>query len=274
MKRLLEILRRNDYVIVFLLLIAISVLMITQQTYYQQSRIVSWGNVLAGNVFKITSGVTQYFGLRHENKVLAEENAMLRRHIAESYISYDNAVFQCNDTIYKQNYSYITASVIKSSWDNPANYIMINKGSRHGVAPDMAVISPQGIVGVVANVSKNFATVMTVLHPDSRNSVKVMRTGINGTLSWEGGNYRYATVNDIPTTHRLSKGDTIITSGQDPAFPKGIMAGFVEEAKPIPGSGFYTISMRLSTEFNHLQNVYVIHNKFAIEQDSLMAATQ
>jgi rod shape-determining protein MreC len=114
---------------------------------------------------------------------------------------------------------------------------------------------------------------MTVLHPDSRNSVQITRTGINGTLLWEGGNYRYATVSDIPTTHRLNAGDTIITSGQDPTLPKGIMAGFVEEAVPIPGSGFYTIRMRLSTEFNHLQNVYVIHNEFIAEQDSLMHET-
>ena len=151
---------------------------------------------------------------------------------------------------------------------------MINKGRSHGIAPDMAVISPDGIVGVVMSVSDNFATIMPVLHSDSRNSVKVKRTGISGSLVWDGADYRYAQVIDVPTTHKFIQGDTIITSGLANDFPEGILVGYVMEAENLSGSGFYKVKILLATDFNKLDHVYIINNRFRDEQERLMAATE
>ena len=201
------------------------------------------------------------------------ENARLREQLAESYISYTDEEFVREDTVYKQRYDYTEAAILKNSWSQQNNYIMINKGLLHGVKPDMAVISPQGIVGVVVNSTTNFSTIMSVLHSDSRNSVKIKRTNTNGTLVWDGGDYRYASVVDIPTTHKLYKNDTIVTSGMANDFPEGIMVGYIESLKLIQGSGFYKVKIRLATDFNKLAHVYIINNRFKEEQDSLMAAT-
>ncbi|MBR1792718.1 MAG: rod shape-determining protein MreC [Bacteroidales bacterium] len=272
MFRILAILKRYDFVIVFLLLELGAVLLITRHSYYQQSKIITWGNSISGAIYNAVSSVTEYFGLRTQNEMLAAENAALRSQIEESYISFDKQRFVCNDTVYLQTYHYIDARIIKSSWNKPSNYLMINKGKLHGIMPDMGVISPQGLVGVVVQTTSNFATIMPILHPDSRSSVKIKRTNSNGTLVWEGGDFRYATVIDIPTTHQLHQGDTIITSGQDPTFPKGILVGFVEETTTPPGSGFYNIRIRLATQFNVLEHAYIIHNNFKEEQDSLSMA--
>ena len=274
MLRLLEILKRYDYVLVMLLLIGVSLFMMSQQTNYQQSKIIQWSNSAAAEFYAATSAVNAYFGLRSENERLVAENAALRHQIEQSYISFDTAVFSHTDTVYHRMYHYITADVIKNSWNMPTNYIMLSKGRRHGVRPDMAVISPQGMVGIVVNVSNNFSTVMTLLHPESNNSVKVKRTGVAGTLIWEGGDFRTATVLDIPTTYRLNTGDTIITSGQDLVFPEGISVGYVDQASTIAGSGFYSIKIRLATEFNHLNHVYIVSNLFAQEQNQLEAQNQ
>ena len=222
----------------------------------------------------MVSGVTGYFGLKAENEHLSAENAALRAQLASSYIHYSDSVFTINDTVYKQRYSYTDAQVIKNSWNNQDNYIMINKGSLHGVKVDMAVISPQGIVGVVVNCTRNFATVMPVLHSDSRNSVKVRRTNSTGSLIWEGGDFRYATVVDIPTTHKLYKNDTIVTSGLANDFPEGIAVGYIEDFESVQGSGFYSIRIRLATDFNKLNHVYIVDNHFKAEQDLLMKETE
>ena len=152
--------------------------------------------------------------------------------------------------------------------------MMLNKGEAHGVRPDMAVISPQGIVGVVVNTTKNFSTVMPVLHPSSSNSVKTKRDNLSGTLVWDGHSHRYATVNDIPTTHNLYKNDTIVTSGFANDFPEGVLVGYVSSLSTKPGSGFYNIKIRLATEFNNLDHVYIVNNHFKREQDSLMHKTE
>ena len=270
MKKLFDILKRYDYLLVFVLLVSLSLLLMARTTYYQSSRLAVWTASVVGNWYKGVDGISGYFGLKAENDRLAEENARLRARLAESYISYSDSVFSVHDTVFRQRYTYTEARVMKNSWNQQNNYIMIGKGTEQGIKPDMAVISPDGIVGVVMSASRHFATVMPVLHSDSRNSVKVLRTGISGSLVWDGKDYRYAQVIDIPTTHQFNEGDTIVTSGLAGDFPEGIPVGYVESAETLKGSGFYKVRIRLATDFNKLDHVYVVDNRFSEEQDKLM----
>ena len=272
--RLITLLKKYDYVVVFLLLVIVSAVLMSRTSYYQSSKLISWTNSIAGGWYQGVHSIGGYFGLKSENDRLAAENARLRAQLASSYISYTDSVFIVNDTVYKQRYTYTEARVIKNSWSQQNNYIMINKGASHGIEPDMAVISPDGIVGVVASVSDNFSTIMPVLHSDSRNSVKAMRTGISGSLIWDGKDYRYAQVIDMPVAYQFFQGDTIVTSGAGGDFPEGIPVGFVEDAQPEQGTGFYRVRVKLATEFNKLDHVYVIDNRFREEQERLMAATE
>ena len=211
--RLLSVLKKYDYIEVFILLVIVSLVLMSRTSYYQSSKIVAWTNNIAGNWYQGINSIGGYFGLKGENDRLAAENAQLRAQLASSYLSYNDSVFVVNDTTYRQRYSYTEARVIKNSWSQQNNYIMINKGSAHGIEPDMAVISPEGIVGVVMSVSTNFSTIMPVLHSDSRNSVKVRRTGISGSLVWDGLDYRYAQIIDVPTTHKFEADDRGHTRG-------------------------------------------------------------
>lgn len=266
--------RRFNYVFVFLFLEIMALVFISQNSNYQGSKMVQVGNAVAGQCYGVVSNVGDYFGLRGENARLAAENADLRAQLAASYISYSTQVFRHEDTVYRRRYSYTEAQVVKNSWNKRDNYIMISRGYRQGVRPDQAVISPQGVVGVVVGCTDNFSSIMPVLHSNSRNSVKIPRIGTNGSLVWNGGDFRYATLIDIPTTYKLYKNDTVVTSGMANDFPEGIMVGFVESATSESGSGFYTIKVRLATEFNTLDHVYIIDNCFKAEQDSLMAMTR
>ena len=257
-----------------MVLVVVSLVLMARTSYYQSSRLVALGNGIAGDWYRGVNSVSGYFGLKAENDRLAAENAALRAQLAESYISYTDSVFVVNDTVYKQRYTYTEAQVMKNSWTQQNNYIMINKGSDHGVEPDMAVISPQGIVGIVVSTSPNFATVMPVLHSDSRNSVKVRRTGVSGSLVWDGLNYQYAQIVDITTAYQINEGDTIVTSGQANDFPEGIPVGYVKSAEPNQGTGFYKVSIRLATDFNKLDHVYIIDNRFREEQQKLMKGVE
>ncbi|MCQ2295266.1 MAG: rod shape-determining protein MreC [Bacteroidales bacterium] len=274
MESLLAFIKRFNYIFVFLVLEILALIFISQNSNYQGSKLVSMGNAVAGRCYSAVASVGDYFGLRHENALLAAENAKLRAQLAESYISYNTRQFSHNDTVFNQRYGYTEAQVVKNSWNRRDNYIMINKGRKQGIREDQAVISPQGVVGVVVSTTDNFSTIMPVLHSNSRNSVRIPRINTNGSLVWRGGDFRYATLIDIPTTYRLRKNDTIVTSGMANDFPEGVMVGFVERAFSERGSGFYTIQVRLATEFNTLDHVYIVNNYFKAEQDSLMVHTQ
>ena len=273
MNKLFEILRKYDYLVVFVLLTVLSLVLMSRTTHYQRSKLVAWSNGIVGSWYQGISSVGGYFGLKAENDRLAAENSELRAKLAESYISYTDSVFTVNDTVYRQRYAYTEARVIKNSWTQQNNYLMINKGADLGVKADQAVISPEGIVGIVVSVSRNFATVMPVLHSDSRNSVKVRRTGVCGSLVWDGLDYRHAQIIDITTAYQINEGDTIVTSGQANDFPEGIPVGYVESAEPNQGTGFFKVRIRLATDFNKLDHVYVIDNRFRQEQQQLMGST-
>ena len=202
MEALFAFIKRYNYVFVFLLLEIFSIVFITQNSNYQGSKIVQAGNAVAGRCYGTMSLIRDYFGLRKENERLAAENAELRARLESSYISYNLREFVHEDTVYKQRYSYTEARVVKNSWNQTNNYIMINKGRLQGVHLDQAVISPQGIVGVVVNTTDNFSTVMPVLHSNSRNSVRINRINTNGSLLWRGGDFRFATLVDIPQPTR------------------------------------------------------------------------
>lgn len=274
MQNLFRFIKKYSYVIVFLLLETIAGVLIVQNTYYQSSVIISWGNSIAGEWFNQFKNITSYLNLSSTNKQLAEENARLRQEIANSYITYNKREFEINDTVYKQQYEYTEAQVIRNTWNTSNNYVMINKGYLHGIHPDMAVISSQGIVGVVVNTTKNFSNIMSILHVNSKNSIKIKRTGVSGTLTWDTEDYRYGTLTDIPTTHKLYINDTVITSGFSKNFPEGVPVGYIQSFYEEPGSGFYTIKIKFSTEFNKLDYVYIVNNIYKEEQVQLIEATK
>ena len=277
--KLIYLLKKYDYVVVFFLLVVVCIVLMSRTSYYQSSKLISWTNSIAGGWYQGVHSISGYFGLKGENDRLAAENARLRAQLASSYISYteewstEDSTYIVNDTVYRRLFSQTEARVIKNSWTQQNNYIMINKGSALGIEPDMAVYSPDGIVGVVVSVSENFATIMPVLHSDSQNSVKVKRTGMSGSLVWDGADYRFAQVINVPATHKFIKGDTIVTSGLSPDFPEGIVVGYVVDGENLSGSGFYKMQIRLATDFNKLDHVYVIKNHFRDEQKELMDRT-
>ena len=73
------------------------------------------------------------------------------------------------------------------------------------VKPNMGVVSPQGIVGTVVNVSDNYASVMTLLHRQYKVVVKIKNGGERGTIEWDGVSPMFVTLKDIPKS-RQSEG--------------------------------------------------------------------
>jgi rod shape-determining protein MreC len=172
------------------------------------------------------------------------------------------------DTIRKQQYTFLTARVVNNSINRRNNYLTLNKGSLQGVQAEMGVICPDGIVGIVKDVSEHFSSVISVLHKDSRISTKIKKNGYIGSLMWEGYNAGYAILKDIPKHVKLAVGDTLVTSQFSAIFPEGIMVGVIDKFDSKPGD-FYLIDVKLSTDFDNLSYVYLVTNVLKEEQKKL-----
>ena len=175
-----------------------------------------------------------------------------------------------DDKIYKQQYEYITSKVINNTVKKQKNYITISKGSKNGIESGMGVITSNGIVGVVKNVSENFSTIVSFLAADELEiSVKLKKSGYAGTLLWNRRGTREALLKDVNTYVKVGKGDTLITSGYANVFPQGIFVGTVTNFEKNAGENFYSIDVQLSTDFSNLSYVYVVRNLHKDEQEKL-----
>jgi rod shape-determining protein MreC len=138
----------------------------------------------------------------------------------------------------------------------------------------MAVISPNGVVGVVKLASSNFSSVLSILHSDSRTPARVKRTNFTGTILWDGRRSNIAQMIHIPSHAEVQIGDTITTNSFSLAFPEGVLIGVVEKVQTRPNDEFNTLDIRLSTNFNTIDHVYIVKNLARDELEQLKRDTE
>ena len=274
MRNILVFIVRYHFLLLFVLLEIFAITLLVNSTYYQSSAILKAGSRVTGRFYTSISNATDYLKLRTTNEQLAQENAMLRQMKGVSFLKNDTSSFWVNDTLYKQQYQYIVSKVVLNTVGKRNNYIMLDKGSRSGIKKDMAVITSNGIVGTVVNVSENFSWVMSLLNKHTRISGRITKNNQMGTVVWNGVDHMYGTLTDIPAHVKIAKGDTIVSSGYSYIFPAGIMMGTISDFRVEQGDHFYIIPFKFSVDFNALQYVYVVKNLMKDEQEALEKSTE
>jgi len=247
--------------------------LIFQYNAYQKSWFVNVARNISGNIYKKTQGIQEYMHLKEINDILVFENARLRSELnkesSERFpAAYDSTLHHQDSLASAQTFFYIPSKVINNSTNKQFNYITINKGTLQGVNADMAVISEQGVVGVVIDASEDFASVIPVINNNFRLSAKLKRNDQFGILEWNGLDPQHINLKEIPTHIDVFEGDTIVTSGYSAIFPEGILIGKVEELTAREGN-FYQIKVKLFTDFGKLFHVNVISNFYREEQKKL-----
>jgi rod shape-determining protein MreC len=269
MRNLFLLLWRNNFFILFILLEVLCFYLIVQNSKFQRAAFINSANAVSANIYETKSYVREYIGLKKTNQQVAAENAMLRTLLPES--KYDSSYHSTlvKDTTLMQQYTFIAARVINNSVIRRNNYLTLDKGEIHGVKPEMGVISGNGVIGIVKNVSPHYSTVMSVLHKDSKVSARFKKNQFFGSLVWDGLNPQYATFKDIPAHVSFTKGDTIVTTPYSSVYPDGIPIGTIESSELKPGENFFTIHIRFFTSYQNLSYVYIVNNLLKKEQKEL-----
>jgi rod shape-determining protein MreC len=269
MKLLFQLIWRNNFTLFFILLQIFCFYLIIQNNRFQKASVLNATNQVVTNTMEVVNYVKEYIHLRDNNTSLAEENARLRAMLAENKYQIDSVYSPVKDTINLQQYEYITAKVINNSLHHRNNFITLDKGSLQGVKPEMGVIGPKGIIGIVNHVSEHYCTVMSLLHKESSSSVMLKRNKFFGSLKWDGRDPKYMYLNEIDKTVPILKGDSIVTTAFSTTYPTGIYVGKVVDFEVEPGSPFYKIKINLATNFNGLSHVYIVKNLMKEEKLSL-----
>lgn len=269
MKNLLIFIIKHHFFLLFLLFEVIAIVLVVQYNEPQKIKFESVSNTMYSQLYSATNSISQYFNLRTINEQLSQENAILRASIEDSKLSIEMHSEQVFDSVFKQQYQYIPAKILNSSISKPHNYITLNKGRRQGVEKHMAVISPQGVVGIVVSVSQNFSKVLSILSPQFKISAKFKKNNFYGSVFWQGNNYRKASLSEIPVYAEVNVGDTIVTNSFSNIYPTNILIGLVSDVYKSEHDNFYNIEITLSTDFKNLEFVYIVQNLYKDERDFL-----
>ena len=247
-------------------------MLIYKNNNYQHFVISTAAQEITGPIQKFANFFYKQLHLSSENTYLMEQNCVLLKEKESMYIFSEDTihtVFSGEKKNKRRMYDITTAHVVFNTINKINNYIIIDKGRKEGIVPDMAVLSPNGVVGVVSDVSENFSTVISLLNPNSRVSAKILPVNQIGTVVWVDPDPTIAQVIDIPQHLMVTVGDTVVTSGYSDVFPKDVLIGTVIEKYDNPTNTFLTIKIRLVTDFRNLYNVYLISNLYKAELDSL-----
>lgn len=241
-----------NFTILFIAIELIALVLIVNHNPIQRGHLSHQFNSVSSVVYDANFRISRYLHLRHTNDQLARENSKLRSLVQQA---------TADSTNFEGVYTYLPANVINNSIHKVHNYLTLDVGLEDGIEPDMGVISPSGIVGVVKSVTPNFSRVLSVLNTQLMISVKLAANDYYGSMVWTPGNYREVTVTEIPSHAPAEPGDTLVTSGYSSIFPSNLPVAIVISSSVTSDGNFIDVKARLLNDFKHLTKVYVVDNK-------------
>ncbi len=270
MRNLYIFLAKTIHVFLFLALAGICIYCIYKTSNYKQWALNSLSKEVTGPLLNLQTKYTNWFHLQRENERLLSQNRNLLT-IAFNHIRGSDTV----ETVYYGDsllFSYHLAKVVENTVNKRNNHIILDKGYDDGIRTDMGVISSEGVVGIVKDVSPNFSIVLPILNSQFNIFAKIKNSNVSGVLTWDGTDIRYAQINNLAHIENVKVSDTIVTQ-YSLIFPPEYPIGIVSSISPETVGGYFVLKVRLLTPFDKLSNVYIIEQNYSEELNNLMERT-
>ena len=210
-----------------------------------------------GGVRRVWEG---YIGLRH----VKAENDELKKQLADAQISLqaqralaDRArglekLLDLRDRVTVQT---TAAEIIGAGATLEFRTVTIDKGTRDGLRPDMAIISPAGVVGRVVIPAARSAKVQLLIDRNAAAGALIERSRAQGVVVGAGeGRLRLDNVSEAAD---IVTGDIVVTSGIEGIYPKGFVIGTVEAVEK-SGPSYKRITVKPAVDFASIEEVLVV----------------
>jgi rod shape-determining protein MreC len=200
-----------------------------------------WRNLKRDNA-RLQAEVGSLTALAEQARETVEENRRLRRLLGFA------------ETL---PFDYLAAHVIARNADNWFSTVLIDLGRRDGVAKNMPVVTPPGLVGRVITVTSDTATVLLTSDPDSGVGAMIRRSRDCGVLLGEMGGQGALTMRFFSRQASVREGDIVITSGLG-ILPKGLLLGTVRRVRTSEQGLLIEADVEPATDLGRLEEVLVL----------------
>ena len=246
---------------IFIILEVAALSMLASSGEIQKTWFGKAGQGFMGWIWGGTQKISDYFSLREQNEMLAAENDRLTLLLGKQRDSLfrdtlDRMVLPGNEA---GGFTYIPAGISKISSNSQHNYMILDKGSAHGVEEGYGVITAKGAVGIIDAVSENYSFARSFKNHQMSISARLGKEGSVGTMVWDGTSKNKALLKEIPHHIELAPGDTVYTSGYSSIFPADIPLGTTGESRIVNGAT-YEIRITLLEDLESLRYAIIVGN--------------
>jgi len=158
----------------------------------------------------------------------------------------------------------VAAEVIASSPGDNSNAIFIGKGVDAGLTADLAVITPEGVVGKTIAVFPRSSQVLLLTDPASGVGAMLEKTRVQGVL--KGDSENLCLIRYIMNEEPISFGETVLTSGLDQIYPKGLRVGMVVQTSA--GNIYKNVEVKPAVDLSRLETVLVVLKPNSAQQQA------
>ena len=176
MQSIINSIVKNRNLIIYLILSFITFNFLYNNSTLHSNQLGKISTYLSATSSKLSSSLSSYFSLIEENEKLINENLKLKK---------IDAKYKSNQIVDNSLDSISSARVIVNSINKNKNIIIIDKGTLDGVNLESGVISPEGAVGIVKNVTKNYASIISLLNTDLKLNAVLQNSSTIGSISWD-----------------------------------------------------------------------------------------
>lgn len=276
---LIDFIRKYCYIFLFILFETISMILLFRFNSYQGSVWFSAANSVAAGINSTYSNVMNFFNLEQINQELTAQNIALQReteHLRQSLITATKDTTITEKLMREKlvGYNMVPATVVSNSAERSNNYLVIDRGEKDGIRPEMGVVGGGGVVGIIYLTGPHHSLVIPVTNRKSSISCRVRGQNYFGYLQWDGSSMLSAYVDDVPRYAKVKEGQAIETSGYSAVFPPGIFVGRVRTIRNSTDGQSYRLDVTLGTNFANLRDVLVVTTPYKAEIDTLQVHAQ
>lgn len=208
--------------------------------------------------------------VRHENEFLKEQVAKLEQKVTDFHEAYvENLrlrrLLDFKGTLQAET---IAAQVVLHDMTGWFQTLIVDKGFKDQVAPDMAVVNDEGVVGRVLDVSDRYARILLITDPGSAVDAIIQRNRVRGVLGGKDANG--CILKYVRGNLDVQAGDLIISSGKDGIFPKGLRLGVVQGIFKDPVDLFQKIEVKPLVRLSALEEVLIIKRETGSLPDTMV----
>lgn len=262
--------------VLFLLIEGVALWSYASSSPYTEAKILSRTTAVGGAISGTITDVEHFFSLTENNRRLTERVAELSELVAQ----YDNrdmafesdaaniSMIDSLATRHEGHFRYREARVVSMTTNRMRNFIILDRGTEEGVAPDMGVVTPNNeLVGYVVSCSSHYCVVQPMLNVEFSTGGRLVDNDHVCMIIWPGDSKYRVEAQDISVYAEPREGMVIEVRSE--RLPEGVKIGTIEECELNSTKSAYSAVIAIAADMSRLDNVLIVENMHYGELEEL-----